>query len=572
MSAANFATNNSTFRKLMGNGLTYQIPRFQRDYSWQEDHWEDLWLDILETLKEGGEPAHYMGYLVLQSSDDKQHNVIDGQQRLTTISLIVLAVLKNIQRLIQNKVEPDNNKRRMEQIRQTYIGYLDPVTLVSRSKLSLNRNNDNYFQTYLAPLPDVVPQRGFRASEHGLRKAFQWYEKRVWSHVKESNDPGVSLARFVEGMSDKLFFTVITVTDELNAYKVFETLNARGVRLSATDLLKNHLFSILHSDDKHEHELKNLEDRWESIIGRLGSESFPDFLRTHWNSRNVMVRQTELFKTIRNHVRTREEAFTVLRNMEEDVDAYLGLTDPEGSDWPSGIKYYAATLKMFRVRQPFSLLLVAKRLFSESDFESLIRACVVISFRYNLIGNHRTGDQEKIYSGMAVKIASNKIKSAHETLLGMKDIYPDDHHFHQAFAARSIRTSTNTRNRRVVRYILAQLEKNQTQKVIDFDSKTFNIEHIFPRNPEQGWHDFSEEHDETMVDRLGNMVLLETSLNRNSGNAVWAEKQPILKQSEFALAKRVAEENLRWTPERINIHQNWMAKLAKTIWRINQLS
>jgi uncharacterized protein with ParB-like and HNH nuclease domain len=59
-------------------------------------------------------------------------------------------------------------------------------------------------------------------------------------------------------MSDKLFFTVITVTDELNAYRVFETLNARGVRLSATDLLKNYLFSVLHRYPEHEHELKNL--------------------------------------------------------------------------------------------------------------------------------------------------------------------------------------------------------------------------------------------------------------------------------------------------------------------------
>ena len=67
MSATNFKTENNTFRKLIGNGLTYRIPRFQRDYSWTEEEWEDLWMDLLGTLKPGGEPAHYMGYLVLQS-------------------------------------------------------------------------------------------------------------------------------------------------------------------------------------------------------------------------------------------------------------------------------------------------------------------------------------------------------------------------------------------------------------------------------------------------------------------------------------------------------------------------
>lgn len=255
-------------------------------------------MDILGTLKPQGEPAHYMGYLVLQSENDKMFDVIDGQQRLTTLSLIALAVLKNLQRLIDEKKDAERNKQRLDQIRQTYIGYLDPVTLVSRSKLTLNRNNDDYYQTYIVPLGHL-PQRGFRASEHSLRKAFEWFEKRIRDHVnKVGGDEGVALAQFVETMSDHLFFTVITVTDELNAYKVFETLNARGVRLSATDLLKNYLFSVLHRDGHHEHEMKTLETRWEAMVGRLGSESFPDFLRIHWNSRHSFVRQTELLKLL----------------------------------------------------------------------------------------------------------------------------------------------------------------------------------------------------------------------------------------------------------------------------------
>ena len=116
MAATNFKTENNTFRKLIGNGLTYRIPRFQRDYSWENDHWEDLWADILGTLRVDGEPAHYMGYLVLQSADDKSFDVIDGQQRLTTISLIVLAVLKNLQHLVETGQEPEANQRRLDQI------------------------------------------------------------------------------------------------------------------------------------------------------------------------------------------------------------------------------------------------------------------------------------------------------------------------------------------------------------------------------------------------------------------------------------------------------------------------
>jgi hypothetical protein len=269
MAATDFKTDNSTFRKLIGNGLSYRIPRFQRDYSSMDEEWEDLWLDVLGTLQPGGEPAHYMGYLVLQSPDDKTFEVMDGQQRLTTVTIVILAILKHLQRLVDAGKEADPNAQRLTQIRQTYIGYLDPVTLFSRPKLVLNRNNNSYFQDYLVPLGHL-PRRGFRASEHLLRMAFEWLDKRVGDLVKqEIADPGRRLAQLAEDLSDRLFFTVITVTDELNAYKVFETLNTRGVRLSATDLLKNYLFSVLDRDGQNDRELRALESRWESMAGHL---------------------------------------------------------------------------------------------------------------------------------------------------------------------------------------------------------------------------------------------------------------------------------------------------------------
>lgn len=101
MSAMNFNTSNETFRKLLGNGLRYRVPPFQRDYSWTEDEWDDLWQDIVEMFSEDGESMHYMGYLVLQSSDGKQFDIIDGQQRITTISVLILAGLAYLKDLAE---------------------------------------------------------------------------------------------------------------------------------------------------------------------------------------------------------------------------------------------------------------------------------------------------------------------------------------------------------------------------------------------------------------------------------------------------------------------------------------
>jgi len=571
MSATNFKTENNTYRKLIGNGLTYRIPRFQRDYSWTEDEWEDLWADILGTLQKGGEPAHYMGYLVLQSQDDKSFDVIDGQQRLTTLTLIVLAALKNLKRLIEEKNNPENNQQRMEQIRQTYIGYLDPVTLVSRTKLTLNRNNDNYFQTYLVPLGHL-PQRGFRASEHSLRKAFEWFEKRVREYAKKAeSDEGVALASLVETMSDRLFFTVISVTDELNAYKVFETLNARGVRLSSTDLLKNYLFSVLHRDNEHPNEMKVLEDRWEAMVSRLGSESFPDFLRTHWISRKTFVRQSELFKTIRAKVSNREAVFELLRGMEEDMDTYLALTNPEASTWTSALKGFAQNLRMFSVRQPFPLLIAAHRKFSASDFESLLRSCVTISFRYNVIGSLPTHEQERVYHVVAQKISSGGLTSAAQALEAMKSVYPNDDVFRAAFSEKIIRT-TNSRNLRIVRYILCALEQQMNGQDYDFESDRFNVEHILPQNPVSGWTAFSDEEADALVYRLGNMTLLNKGQNRDLGNAEFNIKKSVFEASNFELTRKVAEDNADWTPERIAARQKAMARIATGVWRIAKLS
>ncbi len=571
VSAATFNTKNETYRKLMGNGLTYRIPSFQRDYSWTEQEWEDLWTDILGTMVPGGEPAHYMGYLVLQSENDKVFDVIDGQQRLTTMNIIVLAVLKNLQRLVDEGKDADRNRQRLEQIRQTYVGYLDPVTLVSRSKLTLNRNNDRYFQSYLVPLGHL-PMRGFRASEHGLRKAFEWFDERVACQmVKSQVDPGVALAQFVEEMSDKLFFTIITVTDELNAYKVFETLNARGVRLSATDLLKNHLFSVLHQEGQHEHEMKSLEARWEAMVGRLGSESFPDFLRTHWNSRRSFVRQTELFKTIRGKIASRDTVFCLIREMEEDVDGYMGLTQPEASSWSPSLKQHASDLRLFGVRQPFPLLLAARRIFDDRGFETIVRASAIISFRYNVIAGQATNEQERVYNDVAERVSHGQLTTPGAVLQAMASVYLSDDAFRAAFAEKSLRTM-QSRNSRVARYILCAMERHLTGTALDFGSDSFNLEHILPESAEVGWEGFSDEEVESLVYRLGNITLLSTAENRALGNRSYPAKRAVYADSQFGITKKIAEDNADWTPERLTARQKWMAHQATAIWRIDQLS
>ncbi|MCY3787450.1 MAG: DUF262 domain-containing protein [Gemmatimonadetes bacterium] len=563
----NFNTTNSTFRQLMGNGMSYRVPLFQRDYSWGGDEWDDLWQDLVALFGEDPEPAHYMGYLVLQSADNRAFDIIDGQQRMTTLSLLMLAAVAHLTDLAVSADPTDPQRRRAEQLRSNYIGYLDPVSLVPRSKLTLNRHNDRFYQNYLVPL-ESLPPRVLDASEHLLRRAFLWFRERI---KERSGDDGESVARFVDVAVDKLFFTIITVTDELNAFKVFETLNARGVRLSATDLLKNYLFSVVSRGNAHESDINNLESRWEDVVGLLGSESFPEFLRVFWNSRNRLVRKADLFKTMRSAIRDRAKVFQLIRDMDRHARVYSALRSPEDDSWTAEERASLAQLQMFNVRQPLALLLAAFEQFAERDrasFGRFLQAIAVVSFRYNVICGRQSNEQEVVYNQIARELSAGEIVSVQAAIAKLRPVYPTDAEFRAAFADKALRT-TSARNNKVVRFILFRLEAQLSGQHFGFESAKYSIEHVLPENPSDDWLQFDDQQREASTYHLGNMTLLTTADNRDLGNSGYAEKRAIYEKSDFAITRKLAEDFDAWTVEKIHSHQAWMARQATGIWRVN---
>ena len=177
-----------------------------------------------------------------------------------------------------------------------------------------------------------------------------------------------------------------------------------------------------------------------------------------------------------------------------------------------------------------------------------------------------------IFSAKAAqKISSGGVTSAAETLEAMKTVYPNDDVFRAAFAEKIIRT-TNSRNLRIVRYILCALEKQVNGQDYDFESDSFNVEHVLPQNPASGWTAFNDEEADAMAYRLGNMTLLNKGQNRDLGNAEFSIKKPVLAVSNFELTRKLAEDNADWTPERIAARQKAMAKISTGVWRIAQLS
>ena len=573
MSSISFNTANSTFRQLLGNGLEYKVPSFQRDYSWTEDEWDDLWQDILALFDEDAEKGHYMGYLVLQSENNKHFKIIDGQQRITSISILILASLGFLKILAESNIDSEKNKKRLENLRQSYIGYVDPVTLVSRPKLKLNRHNNKYFINYLVPL-EKLPQRRINASEQLLKQTYEYFLSKLENKFGKKEESGTEIASFIDQTVDKLFFTVITVNDELNAFTVFETLNSRGVKLSSTDLLKNYIFSIITKKDIHELEVKKLEDIWERILGSLGNNNFSEFLRCYWNSSNRLTRKTDLFKTIRKKIKTEQDAFNLLRALDELAPIYVALRDPNDSLWNDKEKDAIRLFNIAQVRQPYTILLSLYSKFYENErelFTKAFDALKVITFRYNIICNFHTNEQEKIYSIIAQNISQGNYTSLTPIFNTLKELYPNDDVFKSSFSQKELRTTT-ARNKKVLVYIFAQIEKNNYRSDFNIESNTYNIEHILPENPSDEWNYISDEKQDQLKYRIGNMTLLESTFNKEIGNLGYEQKKESFKESKIKITQYISEHFEIWDEDKIISRQKHLAKSALGIWKIPQFN
>ena len=562
-----FDTKNLSFRQVMGNGLKYSVPRFQRDYSWQEEQWEDLWQDIIETESS----SHYMGYLVLQTSDNTDFIIIDGQQRLTTISILILAALYELNTLVKTDKESNENEKRMEAIQGSFIGFTDPVSLQLTHKLNLNRNNDSHFKTYLCELLDP-PIRNINRSEKLMGEALRYFRTKIKTHF-DSKIEGQEVARLIESTVKKLIFTTITVGSDANAYTVFETLNARGVQLSTPDLVKNYIFSLIDKNRNiHDEQIKNLENKWSNIIGQLGKHKFSHFIRVDWNSHNEFSRKSGLFKKIKSDLKDAKGAKKYLERLQENSQIYSALQSEndefwirhkEGSYNQENLKLSLRMLNWFNIVAPQSILIAGFHKFNSKDFIKFLYYIETISVRYNIICGKSSGPQERIYSETARIIEKSSEASLNTVIDTLKKIYPSDEEFMNAFEVKMFKTQQTAKK---ARYFLYRIERYLNEdKSVSFDNSS--LEHILPKNPSERWLKEFENEDrlEDLTDRIGNMTLLSHKHNTSLTNKGFEEKKISLKESAFKITEQCLQYS-KWDASAISDRQKWLAEQAKIIW------
>lgn len=555
-------TSTVSFQDLLGNGKSYEVPPYQRDYSWKEEHWEDLWQDV-RAVHEDSELRHYMGSVVFQAKGEKRFSVIDGQQRLATLTMLVLAVIQRISE-IEDADARGKNEERVEILSRSFIGDKAPTSLLWSSKLRLNDNNDNFWQEYIIQRRTPPRTGSLNDSDRMLLDAYVYFHAQL-TEIEGLCESGERLAGFLaDAVASRLLFIQIIVEDELSAYTVFETLNARGVELTATDLLKNDLFSKIRSSQ----DLRIIQEKWKRIALSVGPKRFPDFLRHLVNSQQEFIRTQRLFKVLRERVSSEAQVLELLDTLEHEADAYQALFSSTHDRWRGDREGRSRirALEIFRVKQFAPLMLAVMRRFPEQEHASVLRLCEIISFRYNIIGNRNTNELEKQYNRAAIAVHAEQARSVREISRILMPVYVGDDEFRTDFEYKMIPASGMKRH--IVRYILAAFEADLRGTAADSDDDSFTIEHILPENPDAEWRvAFSAEQQEHWISRLGNYLPLEARINREVGAASLAEKLVAYARSSYVSTQRFHADS--WSPRDIAARQSEMARRAVHIWRID---
>jgi uncharacterized protein with ParB-like and HNH nuclease domain len=501
---------------------------------WGGNEWEDLFNDVLNIIKLDFKP-HFLGTLLLKK-DSTSFEIIDGQQRLITLSLFLMAY----------------RDAYSEQLTFQYI----KQHIANRIVL---HDRDNVY--------DAIYNKTYQSDRtltdeesKNIKKAYLYFYKKF---SKKGLFGKVTTDFNLYRILNKLFFIVIDIDEDASPYLIFETLNARGVDLNISDLVKNHLIDRASIN----HEFSNFVQReWNVMTGGLSDDFEKVFQAFYQSSSN----RKKLLKEITVNVNEEDEIRNFLRSLRSYVEFYKKLEDDTAITWSGNAEYirFVKSLKSFENNHLLKILAIPilttypkkLRLGALKFLESLI-------FRYVVICQKDTKQlEEKLYS-VAKKINDKTVKKYGELKSEFNEFLVDDEEFETLFAYRSLEYSSEYANP-MVRYIIYKIENylvGEERYILGVSNAS--IEHIGSQSNTSI----------SKVYRLGNYALLTREENSAAGNKDFVtKKEEYYKNSTFEITngapnspiKSLASYNA-WDIENINKRQMEMAKVATKVWKIS---
>jgi len=573
----------------------YVVPDYQREYVWEERQVNQLMSDVYEEFDNNSNKEYFIGSTVVFKDKDGCYELIDGQQRTTTLFLIICA-LKSV--YSKWDLDTDTLDRMIKDKTVNAVG-----DSVDKFKLELQYKGSSNILNTISSLEDRP--LNLKGSAERLFNAFENIV--AFLNHNFQKDKTEKLKKFFVYLYRKLKFIQIETPEINDALKIFETINERGIGLNPMDLLKNLIFRQVTRD-----EFTKLNSKWQQLVEILekNNEKPLRFLRyfimANYNVNSPkgdeILREDEIYNWItkqENKVQCNFERkpFDFVALLIENAEIYVKYFKGEDQDGQNVFLNNIKKLGGGSFRQHLVLLLSARKL-PKPLFDHLVKQIETLIFFY-FITREPTKEFERNFSKWAKELINIKTEEQLNQFIKER-IEPEVIEKQISFKSSFLDLNQNSVQHYRMRYILAKIAQYIDQQRLGsyipqtldgYITKGIEVEHILPFKPEIELRDkIGEEYDEVKI-KIGNLTLLEKSINASIGNNdFYNHKMEEFKKSSIYLTKSIsilenvgANTAITRINQRLKTFENWNAntiterqemlfELSKSIWKIDYLN
>lgn len=535
------------------------VPANQREYAWKERHVTQLFQDFAKAIVDG-EPGYFLGTIVTIPMTNGTLEVVDGQQRLATTALLLAAIRDYLTGKDEVLVESINNE---------FLTGIDRVQRARIPKLRLNVDDNELFAWMIARNDGDQCPEATKDSHVLLNDAYDEAKKHVAKIVSslDPKDHGDLLNSWVSFIEHRSMVVLLRVQSGANAYKMFETLNDRGLRTSQADLIKNYLFG------RSGNRIQETQARWSYMRGTLESleeENITiDFLRHSLIAIRGYVREAQVYDAVQEIAISEPRAISFASTLEVLANAYVATFNPEHEKWnqyPDSARRAIEVFNLLNIKPMRALLLAVAAKFAANETAQAFQLLVALSVRLVIASTTRSGSVELPLAAASNNVFSEEITTTARLKETLADITPGDEEFRAAFE------SARVTKQQLARYYLRSLEmaaKDEPEPwfVPIADRTVINLEHILPKKPEGNWPQFRDDEVNLYVSRLGNQALMRASENSDLRSAEFADKKVVYADSPYLLTSQIADLD-DWSAAMISARQLTLAQLALKAWPV----
>lgn len=551
------------------------VPFFQRPYVWKKEHWEQLLNDLKNSFLENKE--HFLGSIILKrnSGIENYSNIIDGQQRLTTFSILIKVLYDFL-----------DQEQRDELELRTYL-FVKKESKINHSKLDKEK-----YEKILKNEVDIK-------EKEGIFGCFNYFKKEIEILKQEIN-----LSEFVEFIKYSKLWVVVCLNANEDEQKIFDSINSTGQRLSSTDIVKNALFDKIIKITNEDKAMQYYKEYWDSVFDK--DEKEQEFWNEEIETGRVKRSKSEIFlysyAVIKGIFNTELHNLSGLSSLYKEYIKNLNENDlkellKELKDYAiiyrnfpdidknTVLKYENYELRFFHIISIYNtntvlpLILFLKNLLK--DEESIYKECLYL-LEILILCNFETKDYNKFFSKIIRKI--QKI-NFNDILSVIKfEIYD---RYGKYFNKDEVKNWLCCIGNKDATLILFWIELYRQYKNKDYKDTTlglnyvYTLEHLLPQSWKEYWGDIikDEEEAENFIYQIGNMTLLKGKLNSSLQNMNWQTKlngdgkakNYISKNADLLINKELLNKKL-WDKKEITDRTEKFINDFFEIWNINLLN